>query len=84
MWHNPMWDGHWMMGWGFIPMLVFWGLMLFLFLYIIKTVFGSGSNRFSDQREDDNSLILLKERLARGEIDEAEFNTLYEKIRLVG
>ncbi len=84
MWHNQMWDGHWMMGWGFIPMLIFWVLMLFLFFYIIKTVFGSDSQRLSDHCEDDNSLTILKERLARGEIDETEFNSLYEKLRHVG
>ncbi len=83
MWHNQMWDGHWMMGWGFFPMLIFWGLMLFLFFYIIKTVFRSGSRSLDNNSDGDNSLSILKERLARGEIDEAEFNTLYEKLRHV-
>lgn len=84
MWNNPMWEGHWMMGWGLIPMLIFWGLVLLLFFYLIKSLFGSGSSKPGDPGDADNSLSILKERLARGEIDEAEFNALYQKLRHVG
>lgn len=77
MWHNQVWDGPWMMGWGFFPILIFCGLILVLFFYTIKAVFGSGY-----KPTDNRSLSILKERLARGEIDEAEYDKLHAKLSL--
>lgn len=56
-----------------IGMLIFWGLLIFLGIYFLKT-FLNGKNI-----KNDNSDI-IKERLARGEITEEEFDRLKQKL----
>lgn len=57
-----------------ISMFIFWGLLLVLGFYLIKS-FVNG-NRNTDQ----DSLAILKNRLAKGEITEEEYDRLKEKL----
>ncbi|MCW8887015.1 MAG: SHOCT domain-containing protein [Motiliproteus sp.] len=76
MWHDHMWNGPWMMGWGIIPMVFFWLLVIGVLIYLIKSL-------LSDRSEEaaDSSVQILKERLASGDIDQAEFDSLIEKLK---
>lgn len=76
MWHDHMWNGPWMMGWGLIPMVLFWLVVIGGIVYLIKSL-------LSDQsvHEEDPSLQILKERLASGDINQAEFDALYKKLK---
>jgi len=54
---------------GGILMWLFWLVLLVVLVYVLKDVFGAtGRNSSSDE-----AMEILKQRFARGEIDEAEF-----------
>ncbi|MBE93918.1 SHOCT domain-containing protein [Marinobacter sp. tcs-11] len=76
MWHDHMWNGPWMMGWGGVTMVLFWVILIGLAVFLIRSFMGH-----SGVSEDDSALQTLKERLARGDIDQQEFDTLFNKIK---
>jgi len=76
MWHDHMWNGPWMMGWGIIPMLLFWLLVIGVVVFLVRSL----STRRGTS-PDNSSLQILKDRLASGDIDQDEFDALYQKIK---
>ncbi len=54
---------------GGILMWLFWLVLLVVLVYVLKDIFGS----FNKSSSTDESIDILKQRFARGEIDEAEF-----------
>ena len=65
-------------GLGWIFMFVFWGLIIWLIVALVRGSFGKshrcGHDHGDDTHGKDNSpLDILKERYARGEIDKKEF-----------
>jgi len=54
---------------GGILMWVFWLILLVVLVFVLKNVFGLGSKNSSSNE----ALEILKQRFARGEIDEDEF-----------
>lgn len=75
---------HGMNGYGSIWMMVFWILLIalgvFLLIRFIKDD-GKRSNSDKEKNQNDNPLFTLKERLAKGEIEEAEYYHLREIIK---
>lgn len=73
MWH--VWDVPagmgWWMGFGVIWMVLFWGGLIALIVWGIKKLTARGS---STSKQD--PLDIAKERYAKGEISEEEFNRL--------
>lgn len=70
------WDNYgWGMGFGFgwFFMIVFWVLLIFGVVYLVKLIAG-GPKR---EEKGDTALDILKKRYAKGEISKEEF----EKIR---
>lgn len=63
-------SGHWFMGWIF-PLL-FWGLILWAVVGLLKTLFAP---RHSEQKQED-ALVILKRRYANGEIDQKQFEEM--------
>ncbi len=61
-----------MMAFGGGFMWIFWLILLVVLVFIIKAVFASNSG--TGPRLNDSPLDILKERYARGEIDDEEFN----------
>lgn len=57
-----------------IGMFLFWVVLIFLGLYLLKT-FLNGNNS-----KNGTHIEILKERLARGEITEEEFDHLKQKL----
>lgn len=65
------------MGWGagsggflgFLPMLLWWALLIVVVALLVKWLFGSGTVR----RSAGGAREILAERYARGEIDREEF-----------
>lgn len=75
MWdHMMQWDGGWGPGWGLFGWMhvLWWLLILLAVIVLLRWVFGQGSRGLRRPHED-RSLIILRERFARGEIDKAEF-----------
>lgn len=63
---------HWgwgMMGGGFIFMILFWFLIVIGTIYLIKVVFVKDS----DSGATDKAMNILREKYAKGEISEKEF-----------
>ena len=56
------------MGWGALWMVLWWALLI---VGIVALVMWMG--RVNDRRSEKSALDILKERYARGEIDQAEF-----------
>ncbi len=61
---------------GFLFMVLFWGLILVGFFYLVKfLILQTGGMSERDSRKDD-SIRILKERYARGEITREEFERM--------
>lgn len=73
MWHGYYFGGSWwMMGFG----MLFWGAVIALAVWAIARHTGS-PRAMGSKGHDEDPVRLLKSRLARGEIDETE----YQRIR---
>lgn len=78
------WGG--MMGWlgGGIMMVVFWGLVIWLVVSLIRNSHGKGHHMCGhghDMQDKENSpLNILKERYAKGEITKEEFESMKKDI----
>jgi putative membrane protein len=64
---NDMWYWHGMGGWGWLMMLVFWAVAFFLIVWTVRSTTASGL------RDGDVPRRILDERMARGEIDLADY-----------
>ncbi len=78
-WGGMMGPG--MMGFGafgglmMIPMVLFWGLIIWLIVWLVRGAGGGcgGSWRYDRHDESNSALDILKTRYARGEINKEEF-----------
>jgi len=70
-----MMDGSWTYGWGhgfgFIFMILFWGLVIFAIVAIVKWLAGTSANAGTPPAK--TARQILDERYARGDIDEEEY-----------
>ena len=71
---NPMMGGFGLLGW--IPMLIFWALLILGVVALFRYLGGSG--RSGDKGR--SPLDILKERYAKGEIDKKEFEQMKKDI----
>ena len=75
--NNQGWHmGPGMMGGGGIFMIVFWILVLVALVFFIKWLIQSTSSGRAGGGSSNRALEILKERYARGEIDNTEFETI--------
>lgn len=71
MMDNMGWYGGWGMGFGWIFMILFWGVVILGIVALAKSLLGSSAG--GGAAPGKNALELLKERYARGEISKEEF-----------
>lgn len=76
---GSMFSGGMFFGGGLL-MWIFWIAVLVLLVYAVKVIIGS-ANRNSTSSSSDEALEILKQRFAKGEIDEAEFERLKKKLQ---
>ena len=76
MW-NPMMRGYGLFGSGigFLFTLLFWGLIIFLIVALVKRAHGK-----EEQTDSKGALDILKERYAKGEIDKKQFQEMKKDI----
>ncbi|HEC19030.1 MAG TPA: SHOCT domain-containing protein [Gammaproteobacteria bacterium] len=63
----------WGMGFGGLIMVLFWGLIIFAIVAIVRWLSGGGGDNDAGRSKQKTPLDILQERYARGEIDEQEF-----------
>ncbi len=68
--YYPYGTGWFGMGFGFLSMIIFWGLIIWLIVWLV--------NRFS--REHESASEILKKRLAKGEITKKQFDEMKKSI----
>jgi putative membrane protein len=72
-------------GWGMgllggLGMLLFWGLVIGLVVWLVVTLTRSGQNSAVRGAQPDSALETLRRRLASGEITSQEFDQLRQKL----
>ena len=72
-------------GWGMgllggLGMLLFWGLIIGLVVWLVVTLTRSGHNAAGRSAQTDTALETLRRRLAAGEITLQEFDALRQKL----
>jgi len=72
---NPMGVYGW--GFGFIAMILIWGLIIFGVVVLLKWIISQGKN----QTQEKSSLDIAKERYAKGEIDKKEFEEIKKELK---
>jgi len=61
-------------GFGFIYMLIFWGLVFYIIYWVIN------SNKMSLNNTDSSPKDILKKRFAKGEITKKEYNEILKEL----
>lgn len=69
--------GYWhgMGAFGWIGMLLFWTLLVVAIVYLVRYLNTQSSSRTPERQPDsvESAMAILRERFARGEIDQEEF-----------
>jgi putative membrane protein len=61
------------MGWMMLGMVLFWGLVIFLAILMVRALFETGENRSPKDQETVNPLEVLDLRYSRGEINQEQY-----------
>ena len=73
-WSGPgMMGGGWG-GFGWIFMIIFWGLIIAGLILLIRWLVGLSRSRTPYNKDRDSALEILRQRYAKGEIDKEEFD----------
>ena len=70
-------------GIGLLVMLLFWGGLIFLGVWLVKTLFTGNTNHRPTDYQDKNTtaLEILAQRYARGEITREQYETMKQDLR---
>ncbi|MFC1827475.1 SHOCT domain-containing protein [Thermodesulfobacteriota bacterium] len=74
------WGGDFGMGFGggWIFMIIFWGLVIFGIVYLVKAPLGGGS---TEGKRSESAQEVLEKRFARGEMSKEEFEDALEVLQ---
>jgi putative membrane protein len=78
--YNMGWGGGLGFGFGWIFMLLFWGLVIWAIIYLAKNVSHNNNLDYRD-RQGDKSMDILKERYAKGEISKEDFERMKKDLQ---
>lgn len=71
------------LGWGgFLLMILFWGLLIFAAVAVVKALFSRGSDsQRTDSDREEKALEILNKRYASGEVSRDEYETIKQDLR---
>lgn len=69
------------MGFGFIFMILFWGLVIWGFVAFVQWVARQNGGTRTKSGEGKSAVEILKERYAKGEIDKNEFDAKMKDLK---
>jgi len=72
------WDNGWFHGFGFIPMILFWIVLIVGIVLLIKLMSLGDRKRAPDS---ESALDILKKRYAKGEITKEQFEQMKEDLK---
>ena len=75
------WCGNHMTGWGWFMMMFFWLIILVLVVFAVWSFSQRGGWGALGGPKEDRAETLLRERYARGEIDEENYHRMLEELR---
>jgi putative membrane protein len=67
-------------GFGWLVMLVFWGLIIWAIIALVRSATNNNVDR-KDQHKTDTALEILKERYAKGEITKEDFERIKKDLQ---
>ena len=85
MWWTDGFSWGWMMIFGSLMMILFWGGLIALVVVAVRAFSGAGQSTGSADSPtstDNTALNILKERYARGEISKAEFEEMRDNLKM--
>lgn len=71
---------NWGAGFGWIFMLLFWGLVIWAIIYLAQNISRSNRREYGD-KYDDRAISIIKERYAKGEISKEEFERMKKDLQ---
>ncbi|MBN1218347.1 MAG: SHOCT domain-containing protein [Anaerolineae bacterium] len=70
--------------WGWLWMLLFWGALIALAIWLIGLVFPSAKKRNDQQNDSLSAQEILNIRYARGEITDEQYRSMSHNINTIG
>jgi putative membrane protein len=61
------------MGWMMLGMVLFWGMIIFLAVLVVHTLFETGERHLPKNQEVTNPMEILDLRYSRGEINQEQY-----------
>ncbi|MDX9914152.1 MAG: SHOCT domain-containing protein [Candidatus Moranbacteria bacterium] len=77
--YNMGWGGGLSFGFGWIFMLLFWGLIVWAIIVLAKNLANGnccGTKQNKDGQNEGNAINILKERYAKGELSKEDFDRM--------
>ncbi len=72
-WPGMMGSGGLGFGLGWLRMIIFWALIIWLIVIIVRKLIGQGGCECGKHKHGADAMNILKERYAKGEINKEEF-----------
>ena len=83
-WWCPMCGGYGMGGWGMMFGWFFWLVVIVVLVWLVSRYSGGRGGSTGPVGRGDSAEAILRERYARGEIDEATYRRMLEELRRGG
>lgn len=71
----------WAMGWMMLGMVLFWGLLIFAAIWLVKLLFQSGTSRPNAHQDRLTPAEVLDSRYSRGEITREQYDQMKKDLQ---